>query len=160
MVVVGSAFAKDTISGKVMEVREGDLLVVSVGDGVMVNVRLDQVDCPEKGQAYFEEARRFTEKLAAGKDVIIEVTEQRRDMVVGVVTLTQKDRILNYELVEAGLAWHLQQGLSYTEHTEALLDLMDAAQAKEKGLWKEGNPTAPWAYKQRQSMYEAKSSME
>lgn len=145
-----------------MEVREGDLLVVSVGDGVMINVRLDEIDCPESGQNYYEEAIKYTEKLALGKEVTVSVSEKSDDdTVTGIVTINnRKGTNLNYKLVAAGLAWHLQQGLTYTEHTDMMLDLMDEAQAKSKGLWKEGKPMAPWAYKQRQSMYEAKSSMD
>lgn len=160
--LANSAIARDTFSGKVMEVREGDYIVVGVGDGVMVNVRLEEIDCPEKGQSYYEEARKFTEKLALGKEVTVSVSEgSGSETVVGTVVLNnRKGTNLNYELVEAGLAWHLQKGLTYTENTETLLNLMDEAQAKAKGLWEDGNPVAPWAFKQRQNMYEAKSSMD
>ncbi|MFA0960636.1 thermonuclease family protein [Roseivirga sp. BDSF3-8] len=159
--LVAGAFAKETVNGKVMEVREGDHLVISVGDGVMVNVRLDEIDCPEQGQPFFDDAKRFTEKLTLGKDVSVEVSEKKANgTLIGIVSLVKKEQVLNYELVEAGYAWHMQQGLTYTEHTDSLLDLMDKAQEKGKGLWKEGNPVAPWAYRQRQNMYEAKSSMD
>jgi endonuclease YncB( thermonuclease family) len=161
VVIAGSSIARDTFSGKVMEVREGDFLVVSVGDGVMMNVRLEEIDCPEKGQNYFEEARKLSEKLALGKEVTVSVSEKTgSDTVIGTVILNKKGTNLGFELVAAGLAWHLQKGLTYTENTEALLDLMDEAQVRSKGLWEEGNPVAPWAYRQRQNMYEAKSSMD
>ena len=49
----------ETVTGTVVEVRDGDTIEVDVGTGT-VAVRLHGIDCPESSQPYGQQAARYT----------------------------------------------------------------------------------------------------
>ena len=60
--------AAQEFTGKVVGVSDGDTITV-LKDRTPVHVRLDGVDCPEKGQAFGSKAKEFTSALAFGRVV-------------------------------------------------------------------------------------------
>jgi endonuclease YncB( thermonuclease family) len=62
---------------------------------------------------------------------------------VGEVVLPD-GRILNRELVRAGLAWWYRQ---YARHDKELARLEAEAQAASRGLWADKEPMAPWEFR-------------
>ena len=99
-------FAAETIEGKVVSVADGDTLTVLKGKE-QVKVRLHGVDAPEKAQDFGTASRTFTSEACFGKEVTVEVKDtDRYGRKVGIVTLPD-GRVLNHELVKAGLAhWY------------------------------------------------------
>ncbi len=131
-----------SFNGTVMDVIEGDLLSI-LHKGKLVRVRLADVDCPETGQAFSNEAKEFSAMLVFAGPVQVNVKElDRRGQAVAEVILLDKSLNLNRELIKAGLAWWAwkrSDDMSYG-------DLEDAARQMKIGLWKTKDPVPPWEY--------------
>jgi len=77
-------------------------------DGRSVRIRLEGIDCPERGQAFSARAKQFTSGLVFGKTVTVKVKESDRyGRLVARVIAEGKD--VSHELVKAGLAWHFKK---------------------------------------------------
>jgi endonuclease YncB( thermonuclease family) len=126
-------------SGKVVRVVDGDTIEV-MHDGRPERVRLNAVDCPEKGQAFGTRAKEFTSNLVFGQIVTIQSSGQDRyGRTIGDVILTD-GRSLNQELVKAGMAWWYRQ----YSHDRTLESLESEARSHRRGLWADAHPIAPW----------------
>ena len=91
-------------AGKVVGVSEGDTMTV-LRDQTQVRIRLYGIDCPETGQDFGSRAKQFTADLAFGKVVtVVPRDRDRYGRIVANVVLPD-GRVLNDELVKAGLAW-------------------------------------------------------
>jgi len=67
-----ASFAQAEIfSGKVVGILDGDTIEVMHG-GKPERVRLNGIDCPEKGQAFGNRARQYTSELAFGRVVTVQ----------------------------------------------------------------------------------------
>jgi micrococcal nuclease len=128
--------------GKVVAVVDGDTIKV-MHEGRAEKVRLEGIDCPEKGQAFGKRASQFTAAMVMGKVVTVETVG--RDIygrTLGVVSLAD-GRNLNRELVRTGLAWWYRHFSS----DNSLGDLEAEARAAHRGLWRDPHPVAPWEYR-------------
>lgn len=131
------------LSGKVVAISDGDALTV-LCNKEKIKVRLYGIDCPEMDQPFGTKARQFTSDLALGKVVTIHVKDiDSNDLTVGEVILPDR-KVLNYELVNAGLAWHYVKDAPKEETLEALEK--EARKAK-RGLWADPNPIPPWEWR-------------
>ena len=133
-----SSFAAD-FSGPVVTVLDGDTIDV-LHNRHAERIRLNGIDCPEKGQAFGEKAKQFTSTLIQGKDVMIHVlSKDRHGRTVADVVLPDGTNV-SQELLRAGLAWwyrHYSKDVSLGALEE------EARQAK-RGLWADPNPIPPW----------------
>lgn len=126
-------------TGKVVAVTDGDTIGV-LHNGEAERIRLNGIDCPEKGQAFGEKAKQFTSSLVYGKDVTIQVLRKdRHGRTVGDVLLPDGTNV-SRELVKAGLAWWYRQ---YSKD-ESLGVLEEEARQAKRGLWVDHNPVPPW----------------
>ncbi len=69
----------------------------------------------------------------------------RYGQTVGEVILPD-GRVLNHELVRAGLAWWYRR---YAPDDAALERLEQKARAAKRGLWADAEPVPPWAWRRR-----------
>ncbi|MFQ5588273.1 MAG: thermonuclease family protein [Nitrospiria bacterium] len=135
-------FFSYSFNGTVMDVLEGDVLSV-LHKGKLIKVRLADVDCPEEGQAFSNEARKFSALLVYAGPVKVKVKElDRRGQAVAEVILLDKGLSLNRELIKAGLAWWSWKNSDDMSYG----DLEEAAREMKVGLWKAKEPTPPWEY--------------
>lgn len=138
LLLPGIAFA---LSGRVINVADGDTFTILAPGNRQVKIRLYGIDCPEKKQAYGQAARKFTAGLIAGKTVNVkDMGPDRYGRTVGIVVN------LNEALLQAGLAWVYPQfcKASFCQKWK----LMEAeARRASRGLWKDGNPVAPWKWR-------------
>ena len=131
-------------TGRVVGISDGDTISVMHGTRAE-KIRLNGIDCPEKRQAFGERAKQFTSKQAFGKDVTIKTFgHDKYRRTIGDVILPD-GRILNQELVKAGLAWWYEK---YSKDT-ALRDLQHEAQHAKRGLWVYPDPIPPWEWRHR-----------
>ncbi|WP_294824580.1 thermonuclease family protein [uncultured Flavobacterium sp.] len=129
--------------GKVIGIKDGDTFEV-LYDSIPERVRLAEIDCPEKSQAFGKNARQYASGLCFGKIVTVS-SDGKRDRygrVVGTVT-TQEGVNVNEELVKAGLAWHYKR---YSK-SRTLDAIEQQARDKKLGLWADKDPTAPWEWR-------------
>ena len=136
--------ARAALHGRVVQVLDGDSLVVQI-DGAEQQVRLQGIDCPERGQPFANKARQLTRGLALNKQVAIEsVGRDRYDRILGHPRLPDGSR-LDYELVRSGMAWWYRH---YSDDPE-LGELEAAARRDRRGLWADPNPVPPWEWRRR-----------
>lgn len=118
-----------TLTGRVVKVQDGDSLVVLV-DGRELEVRVAEIDTPERGQDFSRKARAALSDMTHGKAVRLEVTDiDRYGRTVAHVHAGDVD--VGLALVDAGLAW------TYRQYAERL-DLYDAeaeARKARRGIW-------------------------
>ena len=136
-------FAAETIEGKVVFVADGDTITV-LKDKQQIKVRLHGVDAPEKAQDFGTASRTFTSELCFGKVVTVEVKDtDRYGRKVGIVTVPD-GRVLNHELVKAGLAhWYA----AYARDDTTLKGLQDEAKSAKRGVWSRTDTVAPWDFR-------------
>ena len=131
-------------TGRVVGISDGDTISVMHGTRAE-KIRLNGIDCPEKRQAFGQRAKQFTSKLAFGKDVTIKTfSHDKYGRTIGDVILLD-GRILNQELIKAGLAWWYEK---YSRNT-MLRDLEAEARTAKHGLWVYPDPIAPWEWRHR-----------
>lgn len=128
--------------GKVVAILDGDTIEVMQG-GKAQRIRLSEIDCPEKSQAYGARARQFTSSLVIGKQVkVLAHTRDRYGRTVAEIILPD-GRSLNRELLKAGLAWWYRQ---YSKDRSYGALEREARNAR-RGLWADPNPVPPWAFR-------------
>ena len=137
------AAAGQTLTGTVVAVQDGDTFTVQSGTS-LYKVRLSDVDAPEMGQVFGRQARQFTEEIVLGRRVQVNVSLiDKHGRRIGEV-ITEDGRVLNEELVYAGLAWYYRVHLVKNER---LQQLESHAFAKKLGLWVEKEPVPPWEFR-------------
>ena len=100
------SIAQQVVSGKVVKVADGDTITILTANYTQIKIRLHGIDCPEKNQDFGTKAKQFTTIQCIGKTVIVKITDtDRYGRSIGVVSLPN-GKILNKELIKAGLAWH------------------------------------------------------
>jgi endonuclease YncB( thermonuclease family) len=143
-ITVTCAAARDSWTGKVVGVADGDTITV-LRDKTPVKIRLHGVDAPEKAQPFGEKAKQLTSSLVFGKDVRVEVvTRDKYGRTVGRVYVVNPPACLEEELVKAGLAWWYRQ---YSAKDKKLAQLEEEARKAKRGLWADPNPTPPWEWR-------------
>ncbi|MGC8792228.1 MAG: thermonuclease family protein [Bryobacteraceae bacterium] len=132
-----------TPAARVVRILDGDTIEV-LKDGRPVRVRLYGIDCPERGQAFGTVARRFTGDLAFSQNVILRThgTDRYGRLLADVIL--PDGRVLNQELVRAGLAWWYRE---YAPEARELAALESEARAARRGLWADPHPIPPWEFR-------------
>jgi len=136
----GSSLA-ESFRAEVVAISSGDTVKV-LKAGEVITVRLEGIDAPNKGQAYSQEARAFSEALVFGKVItVLPSYENAQGQTVGKIILPD-GRSLNQELIKSGLAWwHLR-----SSRDPVLAALERASRKKRLGLWRDSMPLPPWEY--------------
>jgi diguanylate cyclase len=121
---------------KIIEVEQGNLLTV-LRQGKALELTLYGVRCPSPGQPYGEEALQFTSRTVLHKNVRVQIQERAGESkIVGSVVLPD-DSVLNYRLVQNGLAsWDRDQAPNDIK----LQTLEDSAKKLRLGLWASSAP--------------------
>ena len=136
------AFTQERFSGSVVGVTDGDTIAV-MHAGRAVRVRLEGIDCPERGQDFGQRAKQFTSDMAFGKEAVVGVRNvDRYGRLVARVTVDGED--VSLALVRSGLAWHYTKYSRDPELAEAEM----AAKSAKVGLWSRLDAIPPWEFRQ------------
>ena len=131
-------------TGKIISVKDGDSFELLTEENEIIEIRLAHVDTPEKKQPYGKAAKIFAANLVWGH--IVTATQTDTDRYKRKICLVEANgRILNLELVRAGLAWHFKKYSEDRRYARA----EKVAKARKVGLWKQSNPIAPWDARKR-----------
>ena len=121
----------------VSHVVDGDTIDVTTANGVD-RLRLHGIDAPERGQPYWVDAAELTRRLV-GKQFVT-VTGFYRDSYGRLVSrVISQGKDVNFELIEAGLAWHDTEYSSDATFAAA----EQAARRARLGLWVDPDPVPP-----------------
>jgi len=130
-------------SGRVVGISDGDTITL-MHDGAGEKIRLHGIDCPEGGQAFGNRAKQLTSEIAFGETVRVVPTDRDQyGRTVADVYLSD-GRMLNQELVRAGLAWWYEK---YAPHDKVLRRLREEARAAKRGLWADPHAMPPWEWR-------------
>ena len=153
--VAASAFATETLNGRVVKVADGDTITVLDAANVQHRIRLDKIDAPEKGQPFGEAARKYLAAFVAGKDVEIEWTKpDKYGRILGTVWAMIPVRTdVNLQMVKDGFAWHYKQ----FDNTQSYAAAETAARMAKHGLWENPAPIPPWAYRNVKKRFHTKN---
>jgi micrococcal nuclease len=130
-----------TLTGSVIKIIDGDTFDL-LSNGTVYRVRLNGIDCPERKQAYYQEAKDALGALCHQQQVTVKYNSRDRNgRLLGDVYINR--RHLNLLLVQQGLAWHFKK--YSTDKQLAAAELQ--ARKEKRGLWKEPNAVAPWEWR-------------
>ena len=135
--------------GKVVGVTDGDTLTV-LSKGKPERIRLNGIDCPEKRQAFGKHAKQFASRLTYGKEVTVKDHGQDRYGLIIADAVLPDGRVLNEELIKAGMCWWYRK---YAPDNGRLEQLEREAREAKRGLWAEPEPIPPWEWRIARKRY-------
>ena len=112
-----------------VKVSDGDTFTCH-RNGRNMQVRLADIDAPENGQAYGNQARKALNKLIYKQPVTLK-NERKDKYGRTVATVFSGSTNVNLAMIEQGYAWHYARYSNNAEYAAA----MRQAQAKKRGLW-------------------------
>ena len=133
-------------NGKVVKVIDGDTVDILTPEKQKIRVRLLDIDAPESRQAYGNASKKYLASLIAGKSVFIK--ENKKDIyqrTLGTIFLNKIN--VNAKMVESGYAWAYR--VKGVANNKNMVKLESKAKQKQKGLWKDKHPIAPWDFRNR-----------
>lgn len=137
-------------SGTVRKIFDGDsFLVRPANKGRDVDVRLQDIDAPEKDQPYGSAARAALVSLIGDRQVFVDVIENDHYGRKVVRVYREPDRVdIVKALVRDGHVWVYRRTL----HDRSLIALEDAARANHRGLWAlpAKDLVPPWQHRYQQ----------
>ena len=143
--------APNTTFYKVVSISDGDTFTLLDADNKQIKIRLYGIDCPEKSQDFGAVAKQKLSDLVFNQRV--QVTKKDIDRYGRTVALVYivNGICVNEEMLKAGLAWH------YKEYDQnPYWDVLEnSARQKGLGLWKQPNPTPPWAWRKQKRTEQA-----
>lgn len=142
ILMVGAAWAGE-ITGQVVGVTDGDTVRLLV-DRQEIRVRLDQIDAPEKGQAFGDRSKQSLSDLVYGKTVRA-ATQGEDRYGRTIATIYAGELNANAEQVRRGMAWVYRK----YARDPALYGIEEEARAARRGLWSDPEPVPPWEWRKR-----------
>lgn len=138
-----SAYSQTILKGKVISVSDGDTFTILTEGNKQIKIRLHGIDCPEKRQDFGTVAKQYTSAQVFGKVIQAKVLRKDRYKRSVAIVILPNGKILNQELLKAGMAWHYKK---YDKSAE--FDLLEKQARKNKtGLWKGKSPIPPWEFR-------------
>lgn len=141
--VLLSVLISSQTAGKVIKVKDGDTVVVLLSDSTQETLRLAEVDCPEKGQAFGKNAKQFTSDAVFGKTVTFYRTAKDRYQRTVAKIFYDHNKYLSEEIIKAGFGWWYFKASKNLD----LQKLQDSAKENRLGLWTDKNAVSPWEYR-------------
>ena len=128
----------------VLDVTDGDTIVIGGADGTRIRVRLAEIDAPEMSQPYGADSKRALEELLKDERVrVVVVDTDRYGRTVGEIYI--EGVYINGEMVRLGHAW------AYTRYARstAIIARENEARKATRGLWTlpESERDAPWIWR-------------
>ena len=133
-------------TAKVVGVKDGDTILVLLGDKSQKTLRLAEVDCPESGQPFGKNAKQFTSSQVFGKEIIFYETDTDRYGRTIAKIYYNNGKYLSAEIIKVGLGWWYHQ---YSTNKE-LGKMQENAKTKNLGLWQDKNAISPYEWRQLQ----------
>lgn len=133
------------LTGRVVDVKDGDTFVLRTQEQTRYTIRLHGIDAPEWDQPYGKTASSALSRLINGREVTVRIADiDDYGRLVGQTIHEQRD--INLEMVSNGHAWWYKQ---YAKSSVALAEAETGAREAAIGLWTDDNPVPPWVWRHR-----------
>ena len=132
-------------TGPVVTVLDGDTIEV-LHHQRPERIRLNGIDCPEKGQAYGQKAKHAASAIVFGKTVTLQTHGHDKYGRTLADVLLPDGLNVNHELVKAGWCWWYRK---YAPGDVELERLEKEAREAKKGLWVDPQPVPSWEWRKR-----------
>ncbi len=144
-ILLASAAIAADFTGPVVSILDGDTIEV-LHNQHTERIRLNGIDCPEKGQAYGKRAKQAASDLVFGKEVTLRTFgKDKYGRTIADVLLPDGINV-NQELVKDGWCWWYKK---YAPESVILEELERGARASGLGLWADPHPVPPWEWRKR-----------
>jgi endonuclease YncB( thermonuclease family) len=131
-------------TGKVVSVADGDTITV-LREHEQIKVRLNEIDAPEKAQAFGNRSKQSLSELCFDKTATL--ADQGKDRYGRTLARVHCEGIdANTEQVRRGMAWVYRK---YAPKDSPLYASEDEARAAKRGLWVDAEPVPPWEWRHR-----------
>jgi endonuclease YncB( thermonuclease family) len=132
---------KNEFITRIIAVLDGDTVLIR-RHGILMRIRLAEIDAPEKAQAYGETSRRSLSDMVMGKPVkfIVKAVDRYGRMVANLYVAGLD---VNSEQVRRGMAWEY----SNFHGNRVMVALQDEARRASRGLWAQDHPDTPWKWR-------------
>ncbi len=135
----------ETITGRVVGVADGDTITV-LRDHEQIKVRLNEIDAPEKAQAFGNKSKQSLSELCFDKTATLD--DKGKDRYGRTLARVTCDGIdANTEQVRRGMAWVYDKYVT----DKSLYAIQDEAKAARRGLWADAEPMPPWEWRNNKS---------
>jgi micrococcal nuclease len=135
-----------TLSGKVVAIKDGDTVVVLDSLNNQTTLRLAEVDCPEKNQPFGTKAKQFTSDQIYFKTIKYVVTDtDRYGRSIAMIYYDTDNKYLSAEIIKAGMGWHYKK---YSTSKE-LATFQENAKQNKVGLWIDNDPIEPSEFRRK-----------
>lgn len=132
-------------TGPDVSILDGDTIEV-LHNTRAERIRLNGIDCPEKGQAYGKRAKQAASELVFGKEVTLNTFgKDKYGRTLADVILPDGTNV-NHELVKHGWCWWYRK---YAPENVILAELQRRARRSGLGLWADPHPVPPWEWRKR-----------
>lgn len=144
LIILSSYLFSLELIGKVVKVSDGDTVTILTEDKTQHKIRLNDIDAPEKKQAFGNKAKDNLAKYIAGKTVTVQY--QKKDKykrILGTIFYQNKD--INLQQVKDGYAWVYKK----YSNNQTYYNAEKLARENKRGLWNDKNPIAPWEFRKK-----------
>lgn len=144
LIILSSYLFSLELIGKVVKVSDGDTVTILASDKTQHKIRLNDIDAPEKKQAFGNKSKDNLAKYIAGKTVTVQY--QKKDKykrILGTIYYNNTD--INLQQVKDGYAWVYKKYSNNQTYYKA----EKVARDKRIGLWIDKNPLEPWEFRKK-----------
>ena len=133
------------VGGKVIKIIDGDTFDILLDDRTTKRIRMEGIDTPERGMAFYKVAKAYLATLCFGQTVRIVPTNTDRNGRAIAKTFLANGKELGLLMIQAGYAWHFKKYSSDAKLASAEIE----ARNKRSGLWVDDSPVAPWDWRKK-----------
>ncbi len=149
LTLMGTATSADTLTGRVVDIADGDTLTLLVGRQPY-KIQIAAIDAPERYQAWGDQSKTNLSRLTLNRTAVANCSMlERWDHQACQITVNGID--IGLQQIREGMAWWVRQGAnvqSAKDHSAyESAELM--AKMRRMGLWGETNPIPPWEFRGR-----------
>jgi micrococcal nuclease len=133
-----------TLTGHAVKIIDGDTFDL-LANGKRYRIRLYGIDCPERNQPYYKQAKLALGELCAKQLLTVRYTgKDRNGRIIGKI-YTNSNSYINLQMIQRGMAWHFKK---YSAD-EQMATAEQTARKSNIGLWRDEHPVAPWEWRKR-----------
>ncbi len=129
-------------TGKVIKIVDGDTFDMLTEEKSTLRIRMNGIDCPERRQAFYQNAKNALAGYIFNKEVKLFITGRDRNKRI-IATVYCNGTNINLAMIQNGYAWHYKKYSADSVYAGA----EQQARRLRKGLWRVDHPIAPWDFR-------------